>query len=277
MNTQILIGADPEVFTKDSTGRNVSAHDLIQGTKENPFRVAAGAIQVDGTALEFNIDPAASKDEFVSNIALVMSQLEENYKQTRPDLVIALEPTAFYDQEYFDSLPPEAKLLGCSPDYNAYTGRANKKPKSDLPKRTAGAHVHVGWGSFDFTSDEHFDLCIRLVRQLDAVLFLSSMLWDTDQERRTMYGAIGSFRSKPFGVEYRPLSNRWLSKVSIQEFVYEASVKATSDFLDGVIYEDDPLVHETLMAIHDGDIPTEKEIRQYLRHLNDKFKTPLFV
>lgn len=274
---KISIGADPEIFTKTLDGVNVSAHDLVPGTKEQPHQVACGAIQVDGTALEFNIDPASSVQEFVSNIDLVMAQLEESYKQKRPDLVLAIEPTAFYDKAYFDSLPEEARLLGCSADFNAYTGKTNKKPTTDQPKRTAGGHVHVGWGSFDFTSDAHFDLCIGMVRQLDSLLFLSSMLWDSDQERRTMYGAIGSFRPKPFGVEYRPLSNRWLSKVSIQEFIFEATTKAAQDFLNGVIYEEDPLVAETLWAIHHGDIPSEKEIRQYLRHLNDKFKTPLFV
>ena len=51
----ILIGADPELFVKKD-GVVVSGHDLIQGTKADPFPVQDGAVQVDGMALEFNIE-----------------------------------------------------------------------------------------------------------------------------------------------------------------------------------------------------------------------------
>jgi hypothetical protein len=67
----ILIGADPELFVFTRSGKPVSAHDLIPGTKYEPHEVGNGAVQVDGVAAEFNIDPAANEDEFFFNIAFV--------------------------------------------------------------------------------------------------------------------------------------------------------------------------------------------------------------
>ena len=61
---QLLLGADPEAFVvlKDG-GIPVSAHGLLPGTKDKPFPVEKGAVQVDGMAAEFNIEPAATEDE----------------------------------------------------------------------------------------------------------------------------------------------------------------------------------------------------------------------
>ena len=71
---EILIGADPEFFVK-TLGKLVSGFSLIPGDKENPHPVDKGAIQVDGMALEFNIDPVQDEDSFFSNINTVLSQM----------------------------------------------------------------------------------------------------------------------------------------------------------------------------------------------------------
>ena len=53
----ITVGADPELFVKK--GRSFqSAYGMIPGTKQKPKKVIKGAVQVDGMALEFNIDRA---------------------------------------------------------------------------------------------------------------------------------------------------------------------------------------------------------------------------
>jgi hypothetical protein len=72
----LLIGADPEVFVSQA-GKFMSAYGLIPGTKQEPHAVDNGAVQVDGMALEFNIDPSASSEAFVYNIKSVLAQLRQ--------------------------------------------------------------------------------------------------------------------------------------------------------------------------------------------------------
>ena len=73
---KLLIGADPELFVSEN-GKLVSCHGLLPGTKLNPHRVDKGAVQVDGMAAEFNIDPASNEEEFITNLNTVQNSLRE--------------------------------------------------------------------------------------------------------------------------------------------------------------------------------------------------------
>lgn len=269
---QLTIGTDPEVFVRDVNGKYFSGHDLIPGTKQDPYPVKNGAIQVDGVALEFNTRPAKTKEEFTQYIDDVISQLDAEYKTKRPDLTIAITPTAMFDREYFDSLPDEPKELGCTPDYNAYTGGQNEPPSTDEPFRTGSGHIHIGgWCEYENPHDDtHFDRCRRLVRQLDAILYPASLLWDSDDRRRSLYGKIGAFRPKFYGVEYRPLSNAYLAKKSIQELVFGISVKAASDFFNGVVYEEKDFVNILIDKVRNGNL-SSNEIEPHLIEMQDTF------
>lgn len=236
-----LIGADPELFVRHIDGHFISAHDLIPGTKDNPHPVKGGAIQVDGVAAEFNINPASSLVEFMGNIDLVLDDLHCRIEgNALSDMMLSYEPTAVFDKKYFDSLPVHAKELGCMPDFNAYTGKENTPPHTTEPFRTAGGHVHVGWGKYLDPNDEgHLAACIAATKQLDAVLYPASMTWDADDKRRSLYGARGAFRPKPYGMEYRSLSNAWLRTDQTVKFVYEQTVRAMDQlFNKGIVLYD---------------------------------------
>src|SRR3546814_6507370 len=71
----MTFGCDPEVFILDEYGAPVSPEDFLPGTKEEPYKVNKGAVQVDGMAGEFNIDPAHTFDEFDDNIVSVMKEM----------------------------------------------------------------------------------------------------------------------------------------------------------------------------------------------------------
>jgi len=72
-----------------------------------------------------------------------------------------------------------------------------------------------------------------MTKELDFVLYNSSLSWDNDDRRRELYGKPGSFRPKPYGVEYRVLSNMWLKSISTQKFVFDAAKAVASKFLKG--------------------------------------------
>lgn len=233
MTTKILVGADPELFMRNpNSGAFVSAHDAVPGTKYEPFKVPHGAIQVDGTALEFNIDPAGTIDEFVNNIKAVRQTLESYV----PGFNVVAEPVAMYDFDYFmNEVPAEAHTLGCDPDFNGWTLDVNPRPDpGGRPMRTASGHVHIGWANDkDVFDEDHFKYCAMVAKQMDYYLGIHSLQWDPDPTRRLLYGQAGAFRPKPYGMEYRVLSNRWLSSELLMRRVYTSVQNGMEAALQG--------------------------------------------
>ena len=202
------IGCDPEVFIRCiATGKLVSAHGMLPGDKKNPFKVPHGAVQVDGMAAEFNIDPARTVEEFVRNIKSVMASLQEIVGD---EYELVITPTAHFGQEMIDAQPDEAKELGCEPDYNAWTGEQNPTPNVNTPFRTGAGHVHIGWTmGVDISLNQHKQICEHLCRTLD-IYTLPFLRMEDDVLRRELYGKAGAYRPKEYGVEYRTPSNVWL-------------------------------------------------------------------
>lgn len=221
-------GADPEMFIVDSDGNAVSAAGLIPGTKEEPYPVKFGAVQVDGMAAEFNIDPASNFAEFNRNIIAVVGQLT---KMLPHGLSLACRPSIVFSPEAFEATSEESKMLGCTPDFNAWTDRLNPPPDpSDNPlMRCAGGHIHIGWEVDDPDSLTHVINCRDLVKQLDWYLGAWSLQMDDDTNRRKLYGKAGACRIKPYGVEYRTLSNFWVSSVARRRAVWNRTQQAILD------------------------------------------------
>lgn len=210
MTHNFLIGADPEVFVFDEfSGSFINGHGLVPGSKMDPFKVKYGAVQVDGMALEFNIEPARSKSEFERNVSEVMDQLSGMVKNGK----IVATSVATFDEKYFWSQPKKSLELGCDPDYNAWSLEMNRPPPVDKPMRTAAGHIHIGWTEGKNPLEEgHFQKCAAMIRHLDSTVGVWTVDVDPDSwERRLMYGRAGAFRPKPYGVEWRVPSNFWLN------------------------------------------------------------------
>lgn len=222
MFTNVTIGCDPELFLKDKQGKFIASCDKIGGTKEAPLQIVGlpkgFAVQEDNVAVEFCIPPAHSKVEFVSNISDVIAEIRSRYVNP-----IGLELAFGVASHNFtpDQLEHEkAKVFGCDPDYNVYTMQENVKPESTEGLRTAGGHIHFGWDAPNDPSRH------SLVRAADICLGLPSLFLDDDVKRRLMYGKAGAFRIKPYGVEYRTLSNFWVKSEELTGWVYEQAMKA---------------------------------------------------
>ena len=223
--SELTFGCDPELFLRNKkTGEFVSAHGVIPGSKKEPFKVNKGAVQVDGMAVEFNIDPVKTGEEFAFSVKTVLAQLSE---MIGPDLELVAKPTVHFSDEVFAAQPTEALELGCEPDYNAYTGEQNTPPNSSAKFRTGAGHIHIGWCEDVSVDDpDHVEVCRIVVQQLDYYLGVVSHQWDDDRKRRQLYGAKGAYRVKPYGVEYRPLSNAWLNLPEIYSRIPELVQRA---------------------------------------------------
>lgn len=234
----ITVGCDPELFVSDGQ-KIVSAHAFIPGSKASPFSVASGAVQPDGVAAEFNTVPAFNGGEMRTHCQTVLQQLK-GYLPSGHKLVI--EPVAFFDEEVWKTIPKEVQVLGCNPDFNAWTGEANPVPNDpdEFPKmRTASGHIHLGWTKDQDPKDAmHFEDCRVVAKQLDYWVGLWTLLFDPDDRRRKMYGRAGAFRPKPYGIEYRTPSNMWLKSSSLMEWIGDASIKALVRVFTGQLMEE---------------------------------------
>lgn len=224
-NMEFTIGADPEIFVeKDNLPH--SAHGLVPGTKEQPHPVERGAVQVDGMALEFNIEPAKNGEEFIDNVTAVLDQMIEMV----PEYELLTKSSVIFDQDHWRAQPAEAKRLGCEPDFNGHTLETNPKPRGRKFMRTAGGHIHIGgFHTDDPMSPLHFEDAAKLARLMDKHVGVYSILWDGDDDRREMYGQASAFRPKKYGMEYRTLSNSWLFNTKIMQFICQQTTMAILD------------------------------------------------
>lgn len=254
MYDNITRGADPELFLRDAHGKPVVSIGLIGGTKKEPRQLGNGfALQEDNVAVEFNIPACSNQPQFVSSLQYVLDHLREEVGQK--GLILDISATAEFTEEQLNH--PQAQELGCEPDYNAWTLDQNPRPIAPPTLRSSGGHLHIGWD--DPQPFEQY----RMIRAHDLFVGVPSLIYDHDDKRRQIYGKAGAYRPKPYGAEYRTLSNFWIGSQELMAFVYAQSEKAV-DFLrnGGVIAEDDG---EMIQAcINKGD-------HNLLAQLNEKF------
>ena len=209
------IGADPELFMRNNH-KLVSVIDKLGGSKECPLPldVPGCAIQEDNVAAEFNIPPCTDVVAFKKHINYVLADLTQRAQAMGLQLAANVASHSF-DQEELNHW--KAGVFGCEPDYNAWTFKVNPPPRcNDLSLRSAGGHVHIGSKLNPY----------KLGRACDLFLGVPSTRMDSDTRRRKLYGRAGAIRVKPYGVEYRTLSNFWIWSEEHMDWVYEQTSKA---------------------------------------------------
>ncbi len=225
----MLIGTDTELFLKNADGTYRSAHGAVPGSKKSPYPVKKGMVQVDGMALEFGVDPAHDFKTFQVNVNTVLQRLQDLI----PDgTEMSLVPQVHFDEAHMAEQPDEAILLGCDPDYDPYTMDENPAPEPHPTMRTAGGHIHIGFANppVDAKSPVHFAHCAAVAKQLDYHLGLLGVVHDREgAERKQMYGKPGAFRPKPYGIEYRVLSNFWLLDGKMMGKVFGSAQRAMTN------------------------------------------------
>jgi hypothetical protein len=219
---KIKLGCDPELFLANASGKLMASCGLIGGTKDHPMPLPLGAgyaVQEDNVAIEFNIPPASNAEEFQNSIKNTLQHLMERVGMLYEFKILNLSAASF-PKDQLES--QAAQEFGCDPDYNAWTLKRNPKPKAeDECLRSCGGHVHVG---FDGPLDK-----VKLIRAMDLFLGVPSVFMDKEgAKRRELYGKPGAFRDKPYGVEYRTLSNFWVFGDRLPKWVFDNTEKAVN-------------------------------------------------
>ena len=140
---QIMMGCDPEIFIRDTlTGSIISGEGIVPGTKRHPHKVECGALQLDGLALEFNIDPVDNEKDWIKHITVVLGECKDILPKNTE---LAFLPSVQFDKKTFATFSPKSLELGCDPDYNAISGERNPVPQDPGHMRTASGHIHIGF------------------------------------------------------------------------------------------------------------------------------------
>lgn len=250
-----LVGADPELSVvelfKNSRKEYRSVHEFFPGTKQKPIAYEFGAIQLDGTAPEYNIKPADNADDFVRNNVAMLKVVQGIVKEHNPNWTIFATPASFFEDKYWDSIPAKVKRIGCSPDMDSKSGEMNPAPKREGKTSVHAGHLHYGWTNNEDTNDlGHVYDCKEAVNQLACSLYVLSDLWDTDTWRRKQFRP-GAMRVKPYGVEWRGLSNAWTKDPDLMRFVFEASTSLLTALDSGNRLLDHKLFEEALGIVYD--------------------------
>ena len=230
MINNVKIGADPElVIWNNKTNKPISSVGLIPGTKQSPYKdpkwKEGFGMQKDNVLGEFNIPACDNLEDFKKSIAFMKSEFSKKLKEINPDYGYRCLSSATYDDDQLTSR--EAQEYGCDPDFNVYTESYNERSSEALGNvRACGFHIHI---SYD---NPNIETSVQLVKYLDMTLGLNSVLLDNDTKRRKLYGNAGSFRLKPYGVEYRSMGGAML-KESMLETVWYLIKDAISLYNNG--------------------------------------------
>lgn len=225
---KILIGADPELCIFDGrTGQPVPAWEVTSGLKRGDKeglvmpQVPGLNMHADGVALEFNFDPVVPTN-FQSAVSFSTAAIAEHVQKKNKNYRLSYQG-AITGYNAKALAHPLANEMGCDEDFSAYadnprTARNVSGWKAEIEKiatgvKFFGGHIHVGY-------DKSKCPPWAAARLMD--LFITMPLVGHDPLggiRGKFYGAPGSYRPKPYGVEYRSLSNFWVRHRDITRMI----------------------------------------------------------
>ena len=238
------LGADPEAIVVNHSGFPVSAIGRLPGFKHDPFEMESGTCHPDNVMAEFNTAVAKNIKEFSTIITSCIQDVNSLLKAKGCYLekgMVALYPKPELQH-------PEALTAGCSPDFNAYHhGGENTPPNFETNNnRCAGGHIHIG---ADIT-DIH-----KFIQACDLFLTIPT-LSEESLLRRSLYGQAGSFRVKPYGVEYRTIGNHWIWSTERHNWVWN-QVQYILDHYETLVLPD-----YLAEIINNHDLDTAKQLCQ---------------
>lgn len=226
-------GTDPECFVMDTSGKIGSVAGMLGCNKWSQKDLGNGIyLQEDNVLVEYATKPSESFEHFDGIIQLGLDCCAKELDKVNLGLAPGISSHIFTMDE-LNSFHKSAFEFGCEPDYNALTGMMNPKPKAaDAGLRTAGGHIHLGYAHLlDGMGLEESQTITGVM--CDYYMGLTSLLMDSDDRRRELYGKAGAIRKKDYGIEYRTLSNFWVFNKSTRQFMWEQSNKVIDSLAGG--------------------------------------------
>jgi hypothetical protein len=218
------MGSDPEFFFKRD-GKIVESKQCLadKGLKY---------IVEDGIQGEIHPTPSQCRAILGAEFTDIFNIMRQQNLEALADFSQNVKLT----KEEMDSIPDDCKRLGCNPSLNVSEDVIPVNIDGlEYPYRSAGGHIHIDTGSNTKNEQLRKD-AIKFIKLMDVVVGNTCVLIDRDKgniTRRKVYGRAGEYRIKPYGLEYRTLSNFWLRSYPLYTFVFGLARYVMSLYLNG--------------------------------------------
>ena len=232
-------GGDPELFVVNSRSNKIisshrfltpAAEKRINGNPDYYGEFGAGKVKRDGAAVEIELGPSYCRDWVVPKTFYFIAEMLKAAKTAGfPNVKVVGKPVAELTMASIRNAPEDIMILGCNPDYSAYSQGPKAPELADGDKRRyTGGHLHFDYtgrkpyymqgkkdGTFDcgdLDREQRLEHAAAAAVVLDYVIGLPSVAVLGEKhaageaERRLKYGQAGSYRIPKHGIEYRVLS-----------------------------------------------------------------------
>lgn len=250
MIKNLTIGSDPEFFINNFDGSLASSIGNIGGSKRTPLPLKYSSVLEDNVTVEFNPIPGNSANAFVENHMSALSELDDFLSER--GFVRRNEAALEFPEYLLNS--PHARISGCEPDYSAFTKAANRSIDYKLTNlRAAAGHIHIGWNGIESKKDKE-DFIIGCEVLLSVPMAMKAS--EDDRVRRHLYGKCGSFRPKPYGVEFRTPSSKWIHNEARMNWVWRQIERVCEQYkeISEYIWSDEDIAYDLFCSVNDCDV-----------------------
>lgn len=205
-------GTDPEIFVVDEKEKLIPARKFLKSKKEN------ATMFYDGVQAEFCPLPRTCLEGLKDYICNDMGYVLGAARKFNPKAKFTIQNSFRLSDEEMSALSDEDLTFRCSTSMNVYGDYGDQPDPRQYQWRFAGGHIHGGCRT------KSAPVLEAIIRSLDGVLGVAgvSLAANLDNpERRRMYGRAGEFRLPKHGIEYRVLSNFWLTHPLIYHLTFE--------------------------------------------------------
>ena len=233
-----FMGCDPEFFFK-SKGRVIGSEKLINSEtgftpkitgNHGAHTAAAGTVSkviVDGVQAELNPRPNTCRANLANEIGAIFRGLHKTMEESgQGHIKMDFSQTVNISKTELSKLDEKNQKFGCSPSLNSYKDTGAKLAEVDPTQfrgRSAGGHIHIGSKNYSGLEAAIKSNPDRVVEFLDILCGNTCVLIDRDagnRARRKLYGRAGEYRLPSHGIEYRTLSNFWLTAYPLMSLAF---------------------------------------------------------
>lgn len=222
-------GNDPEIFATDEKGNLIPAFIFL------PDKKTGAGVYWDGYQAEFTTQPDNCHGFQIDSVREGLLEVHKRLTQKIPNGRLTIQNVFEISDEDRENAQDKHVELGCAPSKNAYgEDQVRVDNARALPYRFAGGHIHLGIYTEEKMARNNVAMAVKAMDAIAGVASVGMAASFDIPVRREYYGRAGEYRTPAHGVEWRTLSNFWLSHPAIAHLTLDLARKAANFGFTGV-------------------------------------------